>query len=473
MERANVLLLMSDQHRADCLGMRGHPTLETPTLDSLAKSGADFTSAYSATALCAPARRTLLTGQSASRHGVLDENAQKPLTGATLAGLLGQQGYQTHLVGKLHLWPPRNFHGFQSADWADWIDPRNDNDYTAFMRAQSRGRPWIVGQHAFDQNSRRACPWALEEHLHFSNWCSDSAVSFLRARDKRRPFFLMASFIPPHPPLFPLRELLEKYLARETPAPAIGRWSAFLAEPAADAVPLAWHGRLNPEAMHAFRAAYYASIEHIDTLIAPILDRVPANTLILYLSDHGDMLGDHYLFRKRAPYEGATRIPLIIKLPESARAARVSIDTAVELMDIVPTVLDYLGLPLPETVDGVSLLPLVLRSGSIERQFIHGENSRLPPLGSGMQFVTDGKWKFVWYPSLGREQLFHLEKDPEELTDLAEDARHVGRLGELRAQLVRALNGRAEGFTDGVQLLKQRVAESPRQSARKPAVRWE
>lgn len=453
-ERPNILLLMSDQHRGDCLGRRAHPTLRTPNLDLLAETGVDFLHAYSATGLCAPARRTLLTGQSASHHGVLDQNAQRPLTAPTLARILAEQGYQTHLVGKLHLWPRRDFHGFQAADWADWLHPQDDNDYSRLMRSRARGRPWTATPHSFDQNSRHVSAWGLEEPLHFSNWCAESAMTFLRSRDPRNPFFLMVSFIAPHPPLLPLRHRLDAHLAMDTPRPAIGSWSSFLAEPSADASPLAWHGSLSSDAMHTLRAAYFALIEHVDDLIAPLVRNVPPNTLVLYLSDHGDMLGDHYLFRKRAPYEGSVRIPLIMRFPESSGMANTMVDTAVELMDIVPTILDYLGLPLSGAMDGTSLLPLI-RGESITRRFIHGENAFLPPLRSGMQFVTDGEWKFIWYPELGRQQLFHLNVDPNELDDLSEDANYSNRVALLRAHLVRVLNGRAERFTDGAQLLKR------------------
>lgn len=438
----NILLLVNDQHRADCLGCRGHPALETPHLDALVRSGADFRHAYSASALCAPARRTLLSGQKSNRHGVMGERFCVPLHAQTLPMALGDLGYQTHLVGKLHLWPLRESYGFKSADWADWIDPSDDNDYTKFLEQKARGRSWIHGTHDFNSNSRRVRVWALEEQLHFSNWCADAAVRFLCSRDATRPFFLMTSFIPPHPPLFPLEALLNKYLGRRLPAPLKGEWSAPFGLQSATGKPLAWRGRLDQESMHLLRSAYYASIEHVDAQIGRLIAAVPSNTLIIFLSDHGDMLGDHHLFRKRAPYQSSVHIPLILRFPRTSRYAGMKIvNTAVELMDVMPTILDWLGSARSEQVDGQSLLPL-LRGESIDRRYIHGENPKVPSIGSDMQYVTDGRWKYIWYPEAGRDQLFALDSDPDETVDLAAKLKHADVVRAMHEMLKEALGDR-------------------------------
>jgi arylsulfatase len=451
--RQNVLLLMSDQHRADCIGRYGRFPLSTPNLDELSRTGTDFRKAYSATALCAPARRTLHTGLTGYSHGVLGDDARVVLKVPTLASLLAEQGYRTHATGKLHLWPKWDNHGFQSMDRADWVEPRDDNDYSRFMRRHAPNRRWMKGESDFDPHSRQVNPWDLDEDLHYSAWCTNSALEFLKSRPAQQPFFLMVSFLPPHPPLFPMPDLYDKYLASHIPPPHAGEWSRFLSDPPASTSPLAWNGALDKDEMHSFRAAYLACIEQVDDHIGTLLESIPNNTLILYLSDHGDMLGDHFLYRKRGPYEGSARIPLLIRLPDGVSPKSAEIHTPVELMDIAPTILESIGLPIPAWMDGSSLLPL-LYGGQISRQHIHGENVDFPPMRSGMQFITDGYWKFIWFPSLGQEQLFHIGDDPHETTDLSNNPRLDSTRTHFRQLLIHELAGRPEGFTDGHSLLR-------------------
>ena len=218
--RPNILMITTDQHRADSLGIAGHPVLQTPYLDRLASTGIRFTSAYSACPICIPARRTLLSGQKASEHGVLT-NVHKPLEGPTLPGELTSVGYQTHLVGKLHLYPERKSYGFQGTDWSDSPSPsaRRD-DYERYLNDHGiAGRD--VMAHRINQNGWVVRPWHLEEKYHFSNWCADRALEFLERRDPTRPFFLNVSFFHPHQPLMPPRTYFDRYRDTELPPPNI------------------------------------------------------------------------------------------------------------------------------------------------------------------------------------------------------------------------------------------------------------
>jgi arylsulfatase A-like enzyme len=202
-----------------------------------------------------------------------------------------------------------------------------------------------------------------------------------------------------------------------------------------------------------YRAAYYAAINHIDDQLGRLFAHFPRNTVIVFCSDHGEMLGDHQWIRKRIPYEGSARVPMLVKLPDSMNVPQQRvIDTAVELMDVMPTLLDAVGVDVPGTCDGQSLLPL-LRGGQLDRVYLHGECSEVPTTNSGMQYLTDGRRKYVWWPGSGREQLFDLEDDPTEMNDLAGDPASAPELATWRARLVRELSGRPEGFTDGQVLL--------------------
>ena len=166
------------------------------------------------------------------------------------------------------------------------------------------------------------------------------------------------------------------------------------------------------------------------------------------------MLGDHQWLRKRTPYEPSARVPLLLKFPEEmeVRQERV-IDRPVELMDIMPTLLEAVGLPVPDTVDGASLMPLLRDREEGWREFIYGECAIVPTTGGGMQYLTDGRRKYIWWPGRGVEQYFNLEEDPDELVDLASDPRCAEEMAAWRDRLVAELRGRPERFTDGKKLI--------------------
>jgi arylsulfatase len=185
------------------------------------------------------------------------------------------------------------------------------------------------------------------------------------------------------------------------------------------------------------------------------------NMLVLFTSDHGDMLGDHHLWRKTYAYEGSAHIPLIVRLPKAMRSAqdqvlRAVVDQPVCLQDIMPTILDGAGITVPETVDGSSLLPLI-RGERIRwwRDFVHGEHSWCYSEEQEMQYLTDGRWKYIWFPRLGTEQLFDLTVDPGECCDLSGNEALSGEFLSWREKLVRVLEHRNAGLTEGNRLVSQ------------------
>lgn len=451
-KRPNILLILTDQQRGDCLGIEGHPVLQTPHLDHLAASGVRFRRAYSACPVCVPARRTLLTGQRPATHGLL-MNGWAPLECPTLPGVLSDAGYQSHLVGKLHFSPRRARYGFDSMDWADSPGAHDDSDYRRFLYANGVPHQEIAPRGAAG-NGWTARPWHLPERLHFSNWCVTKALEFLERRDPTAPFFLNVSLFNPHQPLTPPQFYFDRYMQMDLPEPVVGDWARVFDGPQRGLGPNAWRCAIEPAMMKQFRAAYYALINHLDDQLARLLDAVPANTVILFCSDHGEMLGDHQWIRKRTPFEGSARVPMLLRLPASMGLAQGKvIDTPVELMDVMPTLLDAAGVEVPASCDGRSLLPL-LQGKAMDREYIHGECSEIPTVSSGVQYLTDGRRKYLWWPGLGREQYFDLEKDPNELHDVAGDPTYAQEIRLWRSRLVRELNGRPEGFTDGTTLLK-------------------
>ena len=456
-ERPNIVLIMTDQHRGDCLGIDGHPVVQTPYLDQIAAGGVRFRTAYTACPVCAPARRTLMTGQKPVSHGVFT-NYDTWLHGPTLPGELARAGYQTHLVGKLHLHPVRKLHGFMSADWADGPSRSNAGDYLRFLRREGVHLPDPAVASGTDVNGWLGRPWHLPEQLHFSNWCADRALEFLGTRDPTVPFFLKVSFHHPHPPCNPPQPYYDRYIAMDLPEPYVGDW-ARVYDASQRGLPVdSWRISLDPPIMKQFRAAYYGCITHIDDQVGRILfalqsQRIRQNTIVVFLADHGEMLGDHQWLRKRNALEPSARVPMLMEFPHSIGIPPGQVrDEPVELMDVMPTLLDATGVAVPDAVDGQSVLPLLRHASATWRDYVHGETCNIPTLNSGMQYLTDGRGKYIWYPGTGEELLFNLEDDPCELHDLSQDSRYSAEIDTWRLRLVEEMTGRPEGFTDGRQL---------------------
>ncbi len=452
--RPNILLLITDQQRGDCLGIEGHPVLQTPYLDHTAAAGVRFRHAYTACPVCIPARRTLLTGLSPAHHGVL-MNYDTWLHAPTLPGVLSSAGYHTHLCGKLHLWPYRKLYGFDSADWSDGPHHcEGDDDYARFLRREGVHVPDSAMAGGQDINGWVARPWHLDERLHFSNWCADNALEFLQRRDPTRPFFLNVSFLHPHQPCSPPQAYWDRYMAMELPEPHVGGWARVFDGPQRGLPPASWRTALEPAVMRQYRAGYYGSINHIDDQIGRILRHVPRNTIVAFVSDHGEMLGDHQWIRKRNAFEPSARVPFLLRFPDALQVPQGAVrDEVVELMDVMPTLLDAAGVTPPAGLDGKSLMPLLRGATAPWRAYVHGECAIVPSLNSGMQYVTDGRRKYIWYPGAGMEQYFNLENDPREMVELSGAPEYAAEIAMWRARLIKELAGRPEGFTDGTRLL--------------------
>ncbi len=247
-------------------------------------------------------------------------------------------------------------------------------------------------------------------------------------------------------------------MAMDLPEPVVGDWSRVFDEPVRGLEPEPWRISVEPVVMKQIRAAYYGCIEHIDHQIARMIwhGMLPRNTVVIFASDHGEMLGDHQWFRKRNAFAASARVPYLFKFPNGSDVPQEQvIDKPVELMDLMPTCLDIAGVDIPDSVDGRSLLPLMHDSSREWRAFVHGECCNVPSANSGMQYVTDGKRKFVWFPGNGEELFFDLQADPDEMHNLVDDPGRAKEAAQWRERLVSQLGGRPEGFTDGTELIKQ------------------
>ncbi len=451
--RPNLLLILTDHWRGDSLGRLGHPAADTPHLDSLSVGGATFTSAYTPCPSCIAARRSLMTGMTPYSQGMVGYQDGKPWDYEhTLAGTLRDAGYQTVNIGKTHFHPARAHLGFEqlttSADYSEWLDRQEG---LAGVERLAHGVPG---------NSWLGRPNHLPEHQNEETWFVTQALDFLRHRDPTRPYLLCLSFNGPHPPWCPPQVYYDQFIDRDLPGPAIGDWAARHAEEAT--VPMdinQWRGRVPDHVMQRARAAYFAYLAYLDAQIGRLVETMNRSgdlrdTLTLFTSDHGEMLGDHHLWRKTYAYEASARVPFIVRPPaafEGPRNVEIGAPVAVGWEDIMPTFLDTAGVEIPATVEGRSVLPLLRGDTDGWRDFYHGEHSPCYDAENANQYLTDGHWKYIWNPITGQEQLFHLAEDPHECRDLA--ATRIPELERWRARMVVELQNREEGLSDGEKLI--------------------
>lgn len=471
MSQPNILLIMTDQWRGDCLGIDGHPDVLTPHLDDLASKGVLFSNAYTACPSCIAARAALHTGLKQENHRRVGYKDGVPWNyPVTMAGELSKAGYYTQCVGKMHVYPLRNSMGFHNIELHDgylhnyhshqtpyYEHQQFADDYFYWLDGQSNqsglpGHPTLMDT-GICCNSYIARPWPYAEHLHPTNWVTERSLDFLRRRDRDKPFFLMASYVRPHPPFDAPQVFFDMYKDLELAAPPIGDW--------ADTKALAKKGRivdsdtgpLDPELLRQMQVGYYACITHLDYQVGRLIESMREddsfrNTVIIFTSDHGELLGDHHTFRKTRPYQGSVRIPLFVSnipagSPLAGQAGGKSAQLC-ELRDIMATALDIAGVEASAPIDGLS----VMRPN--DREYIHGEHSG----GAiGNQYIVTERDKFCWFMESGREQYFNLARDPHECRDLINDPDCAERIGYLRGILIRELEGRPEGYSDGAALI--------------------
>jgi arylsulfatase len=459
-DQPNFLFIFPDQWRGDCLGSLGHPVVETPFLDQLAAEGVTFTAAYTACPSCIATRASLITGQTPNTCGRIGYRDGVPWRyETTLMRCLRDGGYQTFCAGKTHFYPQRIALGFEEMRLYDVLNIERDfkSDYHAWLEQAGGGLVRDTTQET-TSNAWLAHPWVHPEYLHPNTWTATAAIELLSRRDPTRPFFLQVSFHRPHPPLDPPIDYYERYQDRPIPLAPVGDWAEELAEPVRQVD--ASSGTLPEHVLARSRRAYYAQMSHIDYQVGRLLYWLMRrgwldNTYIIFSSDHGELLGDHHLFRKVSPLEGSAKVPLIVRPPRSVKCPRgSSCDLPVAHMDLMPTILEEAGLAIPAIVEGSSLVPAVRGQETEWRDFIHGEHTGGRP---GNQYVTDGKEKFIWDSRSGRELFFDLSTDPPEETDRSHDPAYTDRVTMWRKRLIDVLAERPQdGLSDGERLMPGR-----------------
>ncbi len=451
--RPNILLFTTDQQRGDHLSIAGHTVVETPNVDAFVNRGAYFPNAYSEIPSTTGARRCLHGGQGSYTCGLVGYTAVEWHEPNTLARVLADAGYHCISVGWRNMHPPRKLYGFHNVICHELRE--GADDYWDWLRQQLGPRAHERG-HGCDSNGWMARPWHLGEQYHPTCWTTDVTLEQIRKRDPTRPFFVWSSHHRPHSPYDPPQVFWDMYVHRQLPEIPIGDWAGDHDVPNPGLIPTAWRGRLTPEQNQRARAAYMGLCTHIDYELGRLMQemlRLGAldQTLMIFVSDHGDMMGDHHLHRKTYAYEGSARIPFVLRYPAGWDLPTGVFEHAVGLQDVMPTILEAAGAPVPDSVTGRSVLDAI--RGQPWRQFIHGEHSPCYCVEQAMHYLTDGKEKFIYFPATGREQFFDLIKDRQELHDLSADPACAERVALWRRRLIELLARRGDGFSNGRRLL--------------------
>jgi len=459
-QRPNIVLIHVDQWRADCLGFTGHPSVETPHLNTFFDNGVNFIRAYAAVPSCIASRASLMTGLTQRTHGRVGYRDAVPWRyKTTLASTLASAGYHTQAVGKMHVYPERNLLGFHNVILHDGYlhhsrsqgNITDRDDYLPWLKNR-RGINADIIDTGMGCNGYAVAPWSYDTMEHPMASITTESIDFLRRRDPDKPFFLYTSYHRPHPPFDPPQEYLAMYENKVLPPPVKGDWISTLPSDKGFDSPV-------PSSEHEIdkaRKAYYAQITFIDHQINRLLHAIHErnlleNTWIIFISDHGDMLYDHNHVAKSLPYEASARVPFLVRFPagQNKHLSRATIDAPVEMRDIFPTICDMAGIPVPESVEGKSVLPFCLGERPSWREYIHGEHDA-GKLSN--HWITDGKWKYVWFSRDGREQLFNLGTDPQECHDCSTE---VGATtSRFRQLLIKELTGREEGYVENGVLVK-------------------
>lgn len=468
-EHPNIILIMTDQQRGDCMGVMGNPYIHTPNMDKLANDGLLFMNGYSSVPSSTPARSVLLTGMSPWHNGMVGYGTMAHDYKYEMPRILEECGYSTFAIGKLHYAPQRNLHGFQGA----WLDESGrvhtkdfESDYRRWFRKQAPGvNPDSTG---IGWNDHTGKVYLLPERLHPTAWTADKAVEYIKAYDNERPMFLKISFARPHSPYDPPRRFYDMYKEKQVAEPYCGEWCDEFAD--RPNVPDASFGDFGKEHALESRRHYYASISFIDEKIGEIIATLKErglydNSLILFVSDHGDMLGDHHHWRKTYPYEGSSHIPYIMKLPAGMKCAYpkgTRMEQVVELRDVLPTFIEAAGGTVPEDMDGLSLYTLCTRQDTSWREYIDLEHAEYKDY-KNWTALTDGKTKYIYFSSTGEEQLFDISKDKSESKNLADEEQYWCSLELWRQRMVNHLSERGDTYVkDGkLQRITDKIVYTP------------
>lgn len=454
-EKYNLLMIVCDQMVAQLAGAYDHPVVKTPNLDRLVAQGVRFDNAYTSYPICSPARQSLLTGNYSSRLNCFDNTSILGSDQPTVSHYLSTAGYDTVLTGKMHFVGPDQLHGFEKRLNTDvfpsdmtWLPQRPKDGFKAYS-------DYHAEPIAIDYVTAGIRQWSMQldydEETHFR------ALEYLRGKRSQytgtlqkelpprdeRPFFLCVSYCHPHEPFHVTQELWDLYEDEEIELPEIPENLADYEHPM-DQMLNIFHGTdrvdlADKDALYTMRRAYYGLVTYVDRKVGELLQALEDyglhdNTIVMFLSDHGDMLGERRMVQKRVFYDYSARIPWLIYHPRRWQEG-VKVKEAVSIVDIMPTVLDLLGVNQQEAVpvDGQSVLPLIEGDRDEKRAVFcefHSEG-----VNTTCFMVKQGNYKYI-HVTGHKPQLYNLSDDPKEWNNLAGQPEYADIEANLHALLM-------------------------------------
>jgi len=439
----NVVFILTDDQRWDTLSCVGHPYLQTPHMDRVAKEGMRFANMFVTTSLCSPSRASMLSGLYAHSHGVTDNFTDYPANLRSFPQQLQAAGYETAYIGKWHM------------------DEKNDEPRPGFDYWASHQGQGMYYDTPFNINGKRDI---LKGY--YTTSVTDLAVDWLKTRPNNRPFMLMLGHKAPHTPAVPEPKYANLYDDIQISYPL----SAFNLDGKPDWVRQrlnTWHGiygplwgiRENfpdtrPEAVEDFAAfvrSYFAIIKSVDDSLGRIFAVLEEtgqlnNTLLIFTSDNGFFLGEHGMMDKRTAHEESLRVPLLVRYPPLTRPGTVVEQTVLNI-DIAPSILDICGAPPLSNIHGKSWKPLLSGdAGNWRTSWFYEYNyEKQFPYTPNVRAVRTDQWKYIRYPhgdggpDRHLAELYNLQTDPLELKNLSSDPAYAAKVAELNAELARLL----------------------------------
>ncbi|MCF7853754.1 MAG: sulfatase-like hydrolase/transferase [Candidatus Pacebacteria bacterium] len=455
----NILILMTDQQRQDCLGCAGHSVLKTPNLDRIAATGTRFTEATTVSPVCMPARASFVNSLYPHNHGMWWNSGEMPPDDPTMFHLLKEAGYFNAHIGKAHYYVHegvtdhlKNREPYMRARGFDYIHETTGPFATLVTRSYMTDEWERKGERLYrafkdDYASRqvitaRPSPLSVEDYS--DSYVGRKAVEFIESYDKNQPVCLFVGFGGPHDPWDAPGEYAAMYEPSSIPPP-IPPSEHFKSLPKhvqtrPDLTP---NESLTPEIIRAIRANYYGNISLIDDWIGKILQAAARkgwddNLMVVFWSDHGELLGDHGRTMKCTFHESSVRVPLVLSWP-GVIPHNVTSDALAEIIDVFPTVADLLGLDIPTRCLGKSLTPLFANPDCPLRDFQLSEIAVAVWNGVRNTMIGNRKYKYADDEQGTGYMLFNLEADPDEQRNLIADPEARDLENILREELLKRL----------------------------------
>jgi choline-sulfatase len=463
-KKPNIILIMSDEHNSNILGASGNSAIKTPNLDRLAKSGVAFNNCYCNSPLCVPSRLSFTAGRYISREGVeaYNNHSTLPENATTIPKLIREAGYESYLSGKMH-YIGHSMHGFREL----YPFPLNgipDADIREEWGPDAYNHPMEEYVERFNMHEAKENSGILD----FDREVTRVALDFIHQRDngpgpffkpgnswRTQPYFLLVGYTAPHFPCHAPQKWVSQYSDQELP-PICSREEQVTDLPCQlqNIHKRQYLDKITEKQATKLKEGYYGLVSWLDNEIGHVIDAVMKsdeadNTIIIYTSDHGEMLGEHGFWWKQTFFEASAKVPLIINHPASRWGNDVQHQNVCSLLDLGKTLLELTNAEIPNYFDGNSLVPLLEGNEHCWPNIAISEHyANL--IDTGMAMIRKDNYKLNTYGD-GQMELYDLEEDPGELCNLADKPEFKSIIRKLHIHLESTLHGSVSHISEKVQ----------------------